>query len=144
YDLARDERLGTAARRPALDAAQMHRCTEGLGPEPTLRLLRREAAHQVVDLATRDGRRERHEEVWPTQVAFVLRDLVLEDQVVAERLPSELGDQTMVLVTIVERVREHDVGRWPRGKRGEQRLQLRKMRREVPVADRVHHDRPSL
>ena len=40
------------------------------------------------------------------EVAVVLRDLVLEDQVVAPRVPRELADEPVILVEVVAGVRE--------------------------------------
>ena len=51
-----------------------------------------------------------HERIGRADVPVVLRDLVLEDQVVAERVPRQLGDEAMVLVQIGALVREDQVG----------------------------------
>ena len=54
--------------------------------------------------------RERNEDVRPAEVAVDLRDLVLEDEVVAERVPCQLARKPVVLVEVVAGVREHEVG----------------------------------
>ena len=62
------------------------------------------------DLAV-DGRVvEVDEDVRPAEVAVVLRDLVLEDQVVPPRVPGELADEPVVLVEVVAVVREDQIG----------------------------------
>ena len=53
---------------------------------------------------------EGDEDVRRAEVAVVLRDLVLEDQVVTPRVPRELGHQAMVLVPVVAVVGEDQVG----------------------------------
>ena len=54
---------------------------------------------------------ERHEGVRRAHVAVVLRDLVLEDQVVAEGVPGELAAEPVVLVQVGALVGEDQVGR---------------------------------
>src|SRR5262249_36477447 len=58
-----------------------------------------------------DGLGEVDEEIRRSQVPLVLGDLVLEDQVVAERVPGELGHQPVVLVEIFATVGQDEVGR---------------------------------
>ena len=56
-----------------------------------------------------DLRRERHEHVRPPQVAVELRDLVLEDQVVAEGVPRQLAGESVILVEVVIGVRQDEL-----------------------------------
>ena len=53
---------------------------------------------------------QRNEEVGGTQVAVVFRDLVLKNQVVSERVPRQVRDQTVVLMPIIPVVGENQVG----------------------------------
>src|ERR1041385_1171316 len=108
-NLAAVESLGPATRGVALDAAQPEHRLEGLGAEPTFAGLGGVVAENEVDLAARGGLVERYGEVGVAEVALVLGDLVLEDQVVAKRRPGQLGDQRVVLVEIGAMVGEHDV-----------------------------------
>ena len=62
-----------------------------------------------VDLLLRDRRGQRHEEVRRPEVAVELRDLVLEDQVVAERVPGQLAGKPVVLVEVVAGVGEDEL-----------------------------------
>src|SRR5687768_16496335 len=96
--LADVERLRETGRRPALDAAQAQERVESLLAKPAAAVLRPEMLQQVPYLACRDRTRERHVEVRLPEVALVLRDLVLKDQVVAPGLPGDLGGDAMVLV----------------------------------------------
>ena len=43
------------------------------------------------------------------EVAVDLRNLVLEDQVVAERVPRQLAGEPVILVEVVPGVREHEL-----------------------------------
>ena len=44
-----------------------------------------------------------------TQIAIVFRDLVLEDQLIAEGVSGQLGDSPVVLMEILAMVREHEI-----------------------------------
>ena len=70
-----------------------------------------EEREQVLDLAFRYPSLEVNEDVRRAEVAVVLRDLVLEDQVVAERVPRQLRSQAVVLMQIRAAVREDQVRR---------------------------------
>ena len=63
----------------------------------------------ALDLAPAGGLVQRHEAVRRAEIAIVLGNLVLQDQVVAERIPGQIGDQPMVLMPIVAIVREDQV-----------------------------------
>ena len=52
------------------------------------------------DLSVCDISRQRHKEIWVADVAVVLRDLVFQNEVVAESIPSQLTDKTVVLVEL--------------------------------------------
>lgn len=68
-----------------------------------------EGLEQVLALGLDLGSRERHVEGRCAQVPFELGDLVLEDEVRAERLPRHLAKDPMVLVAIVNGMREDEV-----------------------------------
>jgi len=53
---------------------------------------------------------ESDEKVWSPEVTVVFGNLVLENEVVAERIPRQFGDESMVLVQIVAIVRKNQVG----------------------------------
>ena len=84
-ELGAVERLGAAAGGAALDAAQPEqrpdRCPR---VEPAAALLAREAVEDRPTLRSAAASSSAHEHVRPAEVAVVLRDLVLEDQAVAE------------------------------------------------------------
>ena len=59
--------------------------------------------------SSRDLRASGTKTFGPPEVTVVLRDLVLEDQVVAQRVPGQLADEPVVLVEVVPRVGEDEV-----------------------------------
>ena len=86
---------------------------EGVGSEPALTALCREVPIEVRRLSPGDRGRNGNEEIRPSQIPFVLGDLVLEDQVVPKRLPSQFRDNPVILVPILQDVGEDDVRRTP-------------------------------
>src|SRR5581483_8310597 len=105
------ERLRVAARRAGLEPPEPQHGQEQIAREPPAVALRREAGEKMRDLPLAERRVQRHEEVRRPEVALVLRDLVLEDRVIAEGLPGELRDQAVVLVLVGAVVREDEVRR---------------------------------
>src|SRR5271165_3543243 len=108
--LAAIEGLGISCRRVGFHPAEPQDRKKGLFVEPLLLALRVEAVDDDLDLAGAGRFFQRNEEVGGTQVTVVLRDLVLQDQVVAKRIPGEVGDQAVVLVPVVAVVSEDEVG----------------------------------
>src|SRR2546430_14041022 len=53
---------------------------------------------------------ERHVPIGSPEIAVVLGDLVLENQMVAKRVPGQLGDETVILMVVTAIMREDDVG----------------------------------
>src|SRR6185436_6984105 len=100
-----------AAGCRALDAADARERAEGIRCEPRTRALRWEALHEAADLVLELLGGERDVDVRVPEVALVLRDLVLEHEVRAERVPGQLRDEPVVLVPVVQMMREDDVGR---------------------------------
>ena len=109
-ELAAVERLRVPARRARLGPAQAHEPEEELLVEPVLFALARERLSQQARLLACELLRHRDEDVRRAEVAVVLRDLVLEDQVVAPGVPRQLAHEAVILVQVVPRVRE-DRGR---------------------------------
>ena len=70
-------------------------------------------AHQQLDLARHGCLADRHVDVGPAEVAVPLRDLVLQDQVVAERVPGQPAHLAVVLVRVVAVVGQDHSG-WTR------------------------------
>ena len=80
------------------------------------------------------------EQVRRTEIAVVLRDLVLEDQVVAPRVPGELAGQPVVLVQVGALMGEDHVGRELGLQALEERLDGVAAVRKEPVAETAEDD----
>src|SRR5262249_43986014 len=93
HELPREKGLGVSLRRRAFDAAKPHQPVERLRRIPTFPALARERRHEMLNLAPADRGSERHEQVGLTEVSVVFRDLVLENEMVAERLARQRGHQ---------------------------------------------------
>src|SRR5438105_9494446 len=108
HELAAVERLRESGGRCRLDPAQAQHRAEGVLAEPALVALGPEDRHEMGDLLPASLLVERHVRVRPAEVAVELGDLVLEDQVVAKAVVGEVRDQSVILVSILAMVREHE------------------------------------
>ena len=81
--------------------------------------------HQRLDLALHLCIRQVDIDRWAAQVAVELRDLVLQDQLVAERVGGQLGHNPMILVCVAAPRDEHQVGRRALAKLVEELLERR-------------------
>ena len=73
-------------------------------------------------------------------VSVPFRDLVLEDQVIPERVPGQLADQAVVLMEVVTGVREDELGVDPRLELLEDILDLGGRVRQISVPERMDLD----
>src|SRR2546427_2672478 len=94
------------AGRVAFHPAQTEERPEELLREPALLDLAGEVRQDRVDSAAAEGLLKRHEDVRCPEIAVVLRDFVLEDEVIPEGVPRQLRDQSMILVEVVAIVRQ--------------------------------------
>ena len=101
------ERLGIAGR--GLHAADTQQRAEQLVVEPVLPRLTREVLVDEAELVGDDRLGERDEDVRRPDVPVVLRDLVLEDHVVAKGVPGELAREPVILMEVVTGVREDEI-----------------------------------
>src|SRR5450432_3466497 len=108
--LADMKRLGLALGRVAFHAPDAHQSVERVGSKPRATRLRRKVPQQKLHLLLRRGSRKWNKEVGLAQIAFVLGDLVLGDEMIAKGVPGELGDHPMVLVQIVAVVAQNEIG----------------------------------
>ena len=83
---------------------------------------------------------QRDEDVRPPEVAVDLGDLVLEDQVVPERVPSELAREPVILMEVVAGMGEHELGIEPPLQLLEHVLDLRADVGKKAVPKAVHLD----
>src|SRR5680860_1868647 len=111
YELAPMKCFREFRGRLTFDASYAHEAPKSVAVVPVLVVLAVEVMCQVVELSINDLFRQRDVHVWRPQVPFVLRDLVLEQDVVTPRVPGKPGDGLVVLVPIVEAVCNYHV--WP-------------------------------
>lgn len=115
--LAHDERLSETLGRPAFHASQTCESTKRLGIEPIFGALCTEVLFQQLDLPVESCRSDRYVQIRAPNVAVPLWYLILENEVIAERVPGELGHLAMVLMSVVPFVGQNNVG-------GRSRLQV--------------------
>jgi hypothetical protein len=72
-----------------------------------------EATHKVTNLAVGDFAIERDKKVGRTQVAIVFGDFVFQDEMIPPSVPRKLVYDAVVLMEIVARVGQNQVGREP-------------------------------
>src|SRR5579871_493043 len=135
------EALGPPRLPAGLDTPQTHQTAEGIGGEPALAALGAIAIEQYPDLALDERRTEPDVRRRRREIALIFGHLVLEDQVTAEGVPGELGDQPVILVPVVAAVREDYI----RHRQGLERLEVlldgREVRRHEAVTVAAREDR---
>ena len=65
---------------------------------------------EQLHFALNGRRRNRHIEVWSSHVAIPFWDLVLKNEMISKRIPSEASDLAMVLMRVVTAVGEDHIG----------------------------------
>src|SRR4029078_9959074 len=90
--------------------APTHQPDEELAVEPVLSLLTVKVRRQKLQLLVNVVRRQRNVEIRAAHVSVPFRELVLEDQMIPERVPGQFADQPVVLVEVVPSVREDELG----------------------------------
>src|SRR6266545_156742 len=101
HHLPHIEAFRIPGRRVRLQPTQPHHRPKCVCAEPRAVELAREVREQQLDLPRGGGLVQGDEQHGSAEVALVLGDLVLEDQVVAEGVPGQLRDQAVVLVRVV-------------------------------------------
>jgi len=105
--LSAKEGLGVFRRRRALDAAEPHDRQEGVAGKPMLVRLGLKEPAQMIDFLLADFLIQRNEEIGDSEVAVVFGNLVLQNQMVPERIPREVRKNSMVLMTVVSIMRQN-------------------------------------
>src|SRR5581483_996837 len=109
HQLAAVKSFGVSARRIRLHAAKPHQRHKGLFPEPAAAVLRLKRFQNRAHLLAAHGIGQRYEEVRSAHVAVIFRDLVFENHVVAKGAPGDLGEQPVILVSVLPVVSEDQV-----------------------------------
>src|SRR6266481_8501636 len=99
------ERLRESRWRGTFDPPDaVHRFERALR-EPMLGRLRLEVLQQEFDLSVAQLPSKRHEEAGTPQVTVVLRNLVLQYEMIPERIPGKVRQDPMILMPVVTVVR---------------------------------------
>src|SRR5690606_7648431 len=126
HRLAHHECFGVTLRRPALHSPQTSKPAKRSGLEPVFRALRPEMLREQFDLALERCGGQRHVVTGPAWIAVPFGNLVLKDEMVAKRIPGQLGNLAMVLMGIIQPVRKDHV-------RTDTRLQLLQQLLDLPA-----------
>src|SRR5436190_529495 len=102
--------LGKTAGRGAFNSAQSHQRAERVGRKPVLVSLALEVAQQRGDFALGDFAGHRHVNIRSAEVAVVFWNFVLEHEMTPERVPGEIRQHAMILVSIVAKMRQDEIG----------------------------------
>ena len=97
------------AGRIAFHPSQPHQGEKRIFLKPVLSVLGFEGIQCVANFPLILIQFEWNEQVWPPHISIVLGNLVFEDQVVSKRVPSELGNQAMILVGVTIPMRENQI-----------------------------------
>src|SRR5690606_20198850 len=113
HRLAEEEGFRMSRGGAAFHTPEPRHPSEQFRIEPVLAALRPEMPHEKGDLVLQDPRLQRKVEVRLAEVAIPLRDLVLQDEVIAEHVPYDPVELAVILVSVFRPVNENDVGREP-------------------------------
>src|SRR6516225_6567314 len=111
HRLAHVEGFGKSVRCATLEPPQPHQAEERVVSEPVTILLAGKSRSKMPHLSVSARAVNRHEQIGNAEIAVVLRDLVLDDEVIPECVPRQVGNDSMILMPIVSIVREYHVGR---------------------------------
>ena len=95
------ESFSVATRRIAFHTAEAHEGKKGFWLKPPLVMLGLENLHEVINLLPVDLLLERHKQAGLAHVAIVFWNLVLQNQMVAEGIPSKFRNKAVILVRIL-------------------------------------------
>ena len=99
--------LGQALWSVAGDSSEPGRGEKGLIGEPSTATLTGEVVQDKSDFLPHLIFRQRHKEIWVTQVAVVLRNLESKDKVIAERLMRQVSNELVILMRVGSPMREN-------------------------------------
>src|SRR5262249_10865332 len=117
----------------AFHATEPHQAHERAFLEPPLLALCLKRIHEETHLFLACFKRQWHEHSGLSQVAVGFRDLVSQNQMVAERVPGQFSDKAMVLMRILPVMSEDDIRRNLRLHFFENLLHFRSGKREETV-----------
>ena len=127
------ERFRVPARCSTLHSAKPQQSEESLLGEPVLCSLCSEHIDQRFALSVSAALAQRYVQVRAAQISIPFRNLVFENELVPEGVPGQVGDHSVILVSVVARVSKDDVWTEVPGKALELILDRGELRREVAV-----------
>jgi len=139
-NLATVECLGITPTHIRLDSTNPEEGPKGFFSEPRPFPLAGETIENLLNLSLGGCFIQADEKVGRTQVTIVLRDLILQNEMVSERVPGELGDQAMILVQVHPIVSEDQIRVKIFFQSLEEFLDLAPLIRKEPVPIVFHND----
>src|SRR5688572_27126709 len=97
------------ARGTTLDSSKAHERQEIIGEEPILAALGREVAAKVIDLSACKQSCYWDVCIRRRKIALIFGNFVLKYEMIAPSIPSEFSSQSMILMPIVQPMRENDI-----------------------------------
>jgi hypothetical protein len=134
------ECLGVAIDCSTLYSTKSEQAEESLFAEPVLPPLCSENVEQPFAFAPGRARAQGHVQVRLAEISVPLRNLVLENELVTEGVPRQVGHYSVVLVPVVARVGEDDIRSKLASQTLERILDRIEMGREIAVAEFVQAD----
>jgi hypothetical protein len=135
------ERFSVPIDRATLHPANAHQSKKSLFSEPILRPLRSENIEERFGFVASRGRAQRDVEVRPAEISVPLWNLVLENELVAESIPSQVGHDAVILMAVVSRMREDNVRSELPSQTFERILDRIEIRRKVTVSKLMEANR---
>src|SRR5271154_4587086 len=103
--------FGISAGSVAFHPAQPHEREKSFLVKPTLGPLGLERIHNDLYLPLILLRLKWNKHVRPSHVAVVLRNFIFQNHMISKRIPGQLPNQTMILMSVPSVVREDEIGR---------------------------------
>jgi len=88
-------------RRIRFDAPETLQSQEGILGKPLLGALGSKRLADISGFSFTSLAIQTHEEIWRAEIAIIFRDFVLQDEVVAKRIPSQFTDHSVILVKVI-------------------------------------------
>jgi hypothetical protein len=124
-----------------LHSTKSHESEKGLFTEPVFRALSSEDVNQRLALPPSRACAQGHVQIRLAEVTVPFRNLVFENELLAEGVPGQVGHDSVVLVPVVTHVSEDDVRTEFARETFERVLDGIEMRREVSVTEFMEVDR---
>ena len=102
--------FGKASGRVGFNATQPEQAKKEVFGKPLFAPLRSEKAHERSDLAFGNRFGERDKKIRLAQVRIIFGNLVFHDEMITKGIPGKLAKKTMILMQIMAKVGEDEIG----------------------------------